>query len=99
MPQSLGLGVQAGQPGGRHVVDAPRRPDGPPVRGGLPYSAIAHLAEDVQPFVAMSRGLRERGLSAPHVYAANLADGLLFSERARVVEWAVKSKLRAKFEL
>ena len=29
------------------LMNAPRRPDGPPVRGGLPYSAIAHLAEDV----------------------------------------------------
>jgi N-acetylmuramate 1-kinase len=62
------------------LMNAPRRPDGPPVRGGLPYSAIAHLAEDVQPFVAMSRGLRDHGLSAPHVYAANLADGLLLRE-------------------
>jgi tRNA threonylcarbamoyl adenosine modification protein YjeE len=62
------------------LMNAPRRPDGPPVRGGLAYSAIAHLAEDVQPFVAMSRGLRDRGLSAPHVYAANLADGLLLLE-------------------
>jgi N-acetylmuramate 1-kinase len=62
------------------LMNAPRRPDGPPVRGGLPYSAIAHLAEDVRPFVAMSRGLRDRGLSAPHVYAANLADGLLLLE-------------------
>jgi N-acetylmuramate 1-kinase len=62
------------------LMNAPRRPDGPPVRSGLPYSAIAHLAEDVQPFVAMSRGLRDRGLSAPHVYAANLADGLLLLE-------------------
>jgi len=61
-------------------MNAPRRPDGPPVRGGRPYSAIAHLAEDVQPFVAMSRGLRDRGVSAPHVYAANLADGLLLLE-------------------
>jgi tRNA threonylcarbamoyl adenosine modification protein YjeE len=62
------------------LMNAPRRPDGPPVRGGLPYSAIAHLAEDVQPFVALSRALRDHGLSAPHVYAANLADGLLLLE-------------------
>jgi tRNA threonylcarbamoyl adenosine modification protein YjeE len=62
------------------LMNAPRRPDGPPVRGGRPYSAIAHLAEDVQPFVAMSRALRDRGVSAPHVYAANLADGLLLLE-------------------
>ncbi|MET0866777.1 MAG: tRNA (adenosine(37)-N6)-threonylcarbamoyltransferase complex ATPase subunit type 1 TsaE, partial [Pseudorhodoplanes sp.] len=32
------------------LMNAPRRPDGPPVRDGKPYSAIAHLAEDVKPF-------------------------------------------------
>jgi aminoglycoside/choline kinase family phosphotransferase len=62
------------------LMNAPRRPDGPAVRGGLPYSAIAHLAEDVKPFVAMARALRERGLSAPEVYAADLNEGLLLLE-------------------
>jgi hypothetical protein len=62
------------------LMNAPRRPDGPPVRGGLPYSAIAHLAEDVKPFVAMARALRERGLSAPQVHAADLTDGLVLLE-------------------
>jgi aminoglycoside/choline kinase family phosphotransferase len=62
------------------LMNAPRRPDGPPVRGGLPYSAIAHLAEDVKPFVAMARALRERGLSAPQVHAADLTEGLLLLE-------------------
>jgi tRNA threonylcarbamoyl adenosine modification protein YjeE len=68
--------------GARHSVlmNAPRRPDGPPVRNGLPYSAIAHLAEDVKPFVAMARALRAGGLSAPDVYAADLAEGLLILE-------------------
>jgi tRNA threonylcarbamoyl adenosine modification protein YjeE len=68
--------------GKRHAIlmNAPRRPDGPPVKDGLPYSAIAHLAEDVKPFVAMSRGLRERGFSAPAVYAADMAEGLLILE-------------------
>ena len=47
---------------------------------GQPYSAIAHLAEDVTPFVALARGLRERGLSAPEIYAADLAEGLLMLE-------------------
>ena len=34
--------------GRRHVIlmNAPRRPDGPPVRDGLPYSRLVHLAED-----------------------------------------------------
>jgi N-acetylmuramate 1-kinase len=62
------------------LMNAPRRPDGPAVRGGLPYSAIAHLAEDVKPFVAMARALRDRGLSAPQVHAANLNEGLLLLE-------------------
>jgi tRNA threonylcarbamoyl adenosine modification protein YjeE len=62
------------------LMNAPRRPDGPPVRNGLPYSAIAHLAEDVRPFVAMARALRSLGLSAPDIYAADLAEGLLILE-------------------
>ena len=53
-------------------MNSPRRPDGPPVRDGKPYSAIAHLAEDVVPFVAMANGLRERGFSAPQIYDADL---------------------------
>jgi hypothetical protein len=62
------------------LMNAPRRPDGPPVRNGLPYSAIAHLAEDVRPFVAMGRALRERGFSAPQIHAADLDDGFLLLE-------------------
>ncbi len=38
-------------------MNAPRRPDGPPVRDGRPYSAIAHLAEDVYPYVAIAAAL------------------------------------------
>jgi len=62
------------------LMNAPRRPDGPPVRNGLPYSAIAHLAEDVRPFVAMARALHSLGLSAPDIYAADLAEDLLILE-------------------
>jgi tRNA threonylcarbamoyl adenosine modification protein YjeE len=62
------------------LMIAPRRPDGPPVRDGRPYSAIAHLAEDITPFVAMARGLRERGFSTPEIFAADLNDGLLILE-------------------
>jgi tRNA threonylcarbamoyl adenosine modification protein YjeE len=62
------------------LMDAPRRPDGPPVRNGLPYSKVAHLAEDVQPFVAMANGLRQLGLSAPQIHAADLPAGLLVLE-------------------
>ncbi|WP_342593645.1 tRNA (adenosine(37)-N6)-threonylcarbamoyltransferase complex ATPase subunit type 1 TsaE [Ancylobacter gelatini] len=62
------------------LMNAPRRPDGPPVRGGKPYSQIAHLAEDVKPFVALARGLKIRGFSAPTIYAADLNEGLLVIE-------------------
>ena len=62
------------------LMNSPRRPDGPPVRNGLPYSAIAHLAEDAAPFVALANGLRERGFSTPQVHAADLSAGLLILE-------------------
>jgi hypothetical protein len=62
------------------LMDSPRRPDGPPVRDGRPYSAIAHLAEDVAPFVAMANGLRQHGLSAPAIHHADLDLGLLIIE-------------------
>jgi tRNA threonylcarbamoyl adenosine modification protein YjeE len=63
--------------GTRVLMNAPAMPDGPPVRDGLPYSRIAHLAEDVRPFVAMTRELGRRGLTAPQVHAQDLARGLL----------------------
>jgi tRNA threonylcarbamoyl adenosine modification protein YjeE len=62
------------------LMNAPRRPDGPPVRGGKPYSQIAHLAEDVTPFIAMAQALRQRGFSAPKLLAADRAAGLLLIE-------------------
>ncbi len=62
------------------LMDAPRRPDGPAIRSGKSYSVWAKLAEDVTPFVAMTQGLRERGFSAPHIYAADLEQGLLLLE-------------------
>jgi tRNA threonylcarbamoyl adenosine modification protein YjeE len=62
------------------LMNSPRRPDGPPVRDGKPYGAIAHLAEDVVPFIAMANGLRHIGFSAPQIYEAELEDGLLIIE-------------------
>jgi tRNA threonylcarbamoyl adenosine modification protein YjeE len=62
------------------LMNAPRRPDGPPVKDGLPYSALAHLAEDVVPFIAIADGLRERGFSAPKVLTANRDAGFLVLE-------------------
>ena len=68
--------------GGRRAVlmDAPRQPDGRPVRNGRAYSTLARLAEDVRPFVAIGTALRARGLSAPELYAAVLEQGLLLVE-------------------
>jgi N-acetylmuramate 1-kinase len=62
------------------LMNSPRRADGPPVRDGKPYSAIAHLAEDIKPFVAMANGLRQLGLSAPQIFEAELEEGLLIIE-------------------
>ena len=59
------------------LMDAPRQPDGPPVRDGLPYSRIAHLAEDVIPFVAVAQALSGAGFAAPSVLSADLEAGLL----------------------
>ena len=62
------------------LMNAPRCPDGPPVRDGKPYSAIAHLAEDIVPYVALAGGLRDLGLSAPQILRADLDRGLIVME-------------------
>ena len=63
------------------LMDAPRQPDGPPVRDNKPYSQIAHLAEDmVRAFAAIAEPLRAAGLSAPEVLAEDFENGLLLVE-------------------
>jgi tRNA threonylcarbamoyl adenosine modification protein YjeE len=63
------------------LMDAPRQPDGPPVRDGKSYSKVAHLAEDMaRPFVAISAVLRRAGLSTPEVLAGDLDKGILLVE-------------------
>jgi len=62
------------------LMNSPRRPDGPPVRNGKPYSAIAHLAEDIVPYVALSAGLRDLDLSAPEIRHTDLDHGLIVME-------------------
>lgn len=62
------------------LMDSPRQPDGPPVRNGLPYSRIAHLAEDVRAFVAVGGALLGSGFSTPEFYASDVDDGLLLIE-------------------
>lgn len=62
------------------LMNAPRKPDGPPIRDGKPYSRIAHLAESVAPFVAIAKALRDEGFAAPEIPAADLDKGLLLVE-------------------
>lgn len=62
------------------LMDWPRRPDGPPVLGDKPYPKVAHLAEDIDPFVAIARHLAECGLRAPDVLAGDHQNGLILLE-------------------
>lgn len=62
------------------LMDAPPMPDGPPVRNGKPYSRLAHLAEDVGPFIAIDDALRRAGLSAPEILLADAEAGVLVLE-------------------
>ena len=62
------------------LMISPPRPDGPPVRYGKPYSAIARLAENIRPFIAIAEALRAQHLSAPQIYAADLETGLAILE-------------------
>jgi len=84
------------------LMNSPQRPDGPPVRDGKPYSAIAHLADNVTPFVAMAQALRARGLSAPAIFAADRAAGLLVIEdlgRELVVTGDPAAPIEARYEV
>jgi tRNA threonylcarbamoyl adenosine modification protein YjeE len=62
------------------LMISPPRPDGPPVRRGKSYSAVAKLAESIHAFVAMDRGLRALGFSAPRIFGEDLDIGLLILE-------------------
>lgn len=57
------------------LMDMPQRPDGPVVKYGKPYSAIAHLAESITAVVAVNTHLVSLGYSAPRVIQADLATG------------------------
>ncbi|MBO1906760.1 tRNA (adenosine(37)-N6)-threonylcarbamoyltransferase complex ATPase subunit type 1 TsaE [Microvirga sp. 3-52] len=62
------------------LMISPPRPVGPAVRRGKPYTTIAKLAETVHAFVAMDKGLRALGFSAPYIYGEDLEAGLLLIE-------------------
>jgi tRNA threonylcarbamoyl adenosine modification protein YjeE len=59
------------------LMDSPRQPDGPPIRDGLPYSQIAHLAEDVTAFHAIAEALASYGMIVPTIRAFDHERGLL----------------------
>ncbi len=62
------------------LMDSPRMPDGPPIRDGLPYSRIAHLAEDVTAFHAVREALAACGLNVPRIVKHDHARGFLLTE-------------------
>lgn len=62
------------------LMNSPARTDRTPVRYGKTYSQIAHISQDVKPFVAMAKGLTERGFSAPQILKEDLLHGLLLLE-------------------
>ncbi|MBB5044252.1 tRNA (adenosine(37)-N6)-threonylcarbamoyltransferase complex ATPase subunit type 1 TsaE [Shinella fusca] len=62
------------------LMDAPRHAPGPILAYGKYYQQIAHIAEDVKPFIAVGRHLVSRGLRAPAIYKADIDAGILLIE-------------------
>ena len=62
------------------LMDMPARPDGPVVRIGKSYSAIAHLAEGIGAVVAINDYLVELGYSAAQIFDADIRTGLALIE-------------------
>lgn len=62
------------------LMNAPRLPFGPVLRDGKRYTELAHIAEDVRPFIAVDGLLRSCGLSAPDIVASDLDKGLVLLE-------------------
>lgn len=62
------------------LMDMPQRADGPPVKNGKSYSAIAHLAEGLSSVVIVNRQLGSFGYSAPQIETSDLVSGLAIIE-------------------
>jgi len=62
------------------LMDSPAIEDGPIVKDGKRYSELAHLAEDVRPFLAIGEALRAANLPAPEMYAYDLEQGFLLMQ-------------------
>ena len=65
---------------GAILMISPPRPDGPILRYGKPYAAIAKLSPDIRAFLALAEGLRSQGYSTPLIYAHDVAAGLALIE-------------------
>ncbi len=55
-------------------------PEVPPVDDGHGYDAVAHRAGSVGPFIAIDAELRQRGVHAPEIFAADIGAGLVLLE-------------------
>ncbi len=62
------------------LMDWPAGPDAPVDSGVSAYSKLAHLAEDVGPFVAIGSYLKGLGLRVPDTIASDLTHGFLLLE-------------------
>ncbi|HAM48713.1 MAG TPA: bifunctional tRNA (adenosine(37)-N6)-threonylcarbamoyltransferase complex ATPase subunit type 1 TsaE/phosphotransferase [Alphaproteobacteria bacterium] len=62
------------------LMDAPPGGDAPKQHAAREYNAVAHLAVDCAPFVAVARYLAQSGFSAPRILAGDMAAGLLLLE-------------------
>jgi N-acetylmuramate 1-kinase len=82
------------------LMNAPPQPDGPPVRDGKPYSAVAHLAENTVPYVAIAAALRQRNLSAPEILHADTDQGLVLMQDlgdVRIVEGEPPKPIESRY--
>ncbi|WP_276119620.1 tRNA (adenosine(37)-N6)-threonylcarbamoyltransferase complex ATPase subunit type 1 TsaE [Pararhizobium qamdonense] len=69
----------AGEPV-RILMDSARHAPGPILQEGKYYQQLAHLAEDVIPFVAIDSDIRNKGFCAPEIYESDLDAGILLIE-------------------
>ena len=80
------------------LMDMPQRPDGPPVMNGKPYSAIAHLAENIRSVVAVNDQLCHMGYGAPEIHAVDMKLGLALIEDFGSKVFGAMSKSGADME-
>lgn len=62
------------------LMDMPQQSDGPVLRDGKSYSALAHLAEGVEPFITVTAALQSIDLAVPEIFAHDIQNGFLLLE-------------------